>query len=63
MRVEDVNLPGGTLLNVLVDGTQVGTITLLEACSVQSWFLRLSAVRPYLKSTRARVWSLVISPD
>jgi hypothetical protein len=29
VRVEDVNLPGGTLLNVLVDGTQVGTITLI----------------------------------
>jgi hypothetical protein len=29
VRVEDVNLPGGTLLNVLVDGTQVGSITLL----------------------------------
>ena len=29
MRVEDVNLPAGTLLNVLVDGTQVGTINLL----------------------------------
>ena len=29
VRVEDVNLPGGTLLNVLVDGTQVGSITVL----------------------------------
>ena len=29
VRVEDVNLPAGTLLKVLVDGTQVGTITLL----------------------------------
>lgn len=29
VRVEDVNLPAGTLLNVIVDGTQVGTINLL----------------------------------
>ncbi|MCM3903311.1 MAG: DUF4214 domain-containing protein [Pyrinomonadaceae bacterium] len=29
VRVEDVNLPAGTLLNVIVDGTQVGAITLL----------------------------------
>ena len=29
MRVEDVALPAGTLLNVLVDGTQAGIITLL----------------------------------
>lgn len=29
VRVEDVNLPGGTMLNVLVDGSQVGTITLI----------------------------------
>ena len=29
VRVEDINLPAGTLLNVIVDGTQVGTINLL----------------------------------
>jgi hypothetical protein len=29
VRVEDINLPTGTLLNVIVDGTEVGTITLL----------------------------------
>ena len=28
VEVEDVNLPAGTLLNVLVDGTKIGTITL-----------------------------------
>jgi len=29
VRVENINLAGGTLLNVLVDGNQVGTITLI----------------------------------
>jgi hypothetical protein len=28
VEVEDVNLPAGTVLNVLVDGTKIGTITL-----------------------------------
>ncbi|MGI8897890.1 MAG: hypothetical protein ACR2IB_05795 [Pyrinomonadaceae bacterium] len=40
VRVEDVNLPGGTLLNVLVDGTQVGTITLLGGLQRSELVLR-----------------------
>src|ERR1043166_1788418 len=28
VEVEDVNLPAGTILNVLIDGARVGTITL-----------------------------------
>ncbi|MDT7780623.1 MAG: hypothetical protein QOC99_3135 [Acidobacteriota bacterium] len=39
VRIENVNLPAGTTLNVLVDGTKVGTLTV--AASLQRSELRL----------------------